>query len=69
VQHLVQVAESLQQLPSQAMAVLAPAPSFLQQVEQPVVIRSPAAKTAANIIIDFILFIFGRSWIFALFYQ
>jgi len=54
VQHLAQVALSLQQLPSQAMAGLAQALSLWQQVEQPVVIRIPAAKTAARIIIDFI---------------
>ena len=60
VQHLAQVVASLQQLPSQAMAGLALA--FLQQVEQPVVIRIPAAKTAARIIIDFILFLFGCLW-------
>jgi hypothetical protein len=60
-QHFVQVTWSLQQLPSQAMAGLAL--SALQQVLQPVVIRIPAAKTAARIIIDFILFNFGCSWI------
>jgi hypothetical protein len=53
VQHLVQVAGSLQQLPSQAMADLPPS------VLQPVVIRIPAAKTAARIIIVFMLFTFG----------
>jgi hypothetical protein len=56
VQHLAHVAASLQQPPSQAMAGLAL--SFLQQVEQPLVIINPAAKTAARIIIDFIIFNF-----------
>jgi hypothetical protein len=55
-QHLAQVAESLQQPPSHFMAGLTHAPPFLQQVEQPAIIISPAAKTAASIIIDFILF-------------
>jgi hypothetical protein len=62
VQHLAHVAASLQQLPSQAIADLVPAP--LLQVEQPVVIRIPAAKTAARIIIVFMSFTFGCSWAF-----
>jgi hypothetical protein len=53
-QHLAHLVSSLQQLPSQAMAELAQALSLWQQVEQPVVISIPAAKTAANISIVFI---------------
>jgi len=59
---LVHVAWLVQQLPSQAMAGLAL--SDLQQVLQPVVIISAAAKTATRVIIDFMLFLFGCSWTF-----
>ncbi|MEI8289335.1 MAG: hypothetical protein WCH99_07665 [Verrucomicrobiota bacterium] len=60
-QHLAQAAGSLQQPPSHFIAGLVQAPSFLQHdvEEQPVVIRKPAAKTAASIIIFFMVFIFG----------
>jgi hypothetical protein len=54
VQHLAQVALSLQQLPSQAVDALELEALLL--VEQPVVINIPAAKTAAKIITVFILF-------------
>jgi len=52
-QHLAHVAGSLQQPPSHFIAGLAQVPSFLQQVAQPVVIRIPAAQTAASSIIVF----------------
>jgi hypothetical protein len=57
VQHLAQVALSLQQPPSQAIAGLALL--ALLPVEQPVVISIPAAKIVAKIIIVFIWFTFG----------
>jgi len=58
VQHFAQVAGSLQQAPVQAVAAgLQHELSFLQQVEQPVVIRMAAAQTAANRSIVFILVI------------
>jgi hypothetical protein len=59
-QHFAQVALSAQHVPVQAAAGLAQVPSLWQQVEeQPVVSIRLAAKTAARIIIDFILVIFG----------
>jgi hypothetical protein len=67
VQHLAQVAESLQQLPLHFMAgMVHEALLSLQQVEHPVVISIPAAKTAVRIIIVFMLFFlwfFADSWL------
>lgn len=62
VQHLAHVAGSLQQPPSHFIAGLAQALSWLQQVEQPVVIRIPAAKVAASSIIVFIVVVLFGSW-------
>jgi hypothetical protein len=57
VQHLAQVAASAQHPPVQTWAAgLVQEPSFLQVEQQPVVISTPTATTAASIIIVFILF-------------
>jgi hypothetical protein len=62
VQHLAQVAGSLQQAPEQ-LAVVAGLPQEPDlQVEQPVVINTPTAITAASIIIVFILFPWFVPW-------
>ena len=58
-QHLAQVAASAQHPPVQTWAAgLVQEPSFLQVEQQPVVINTPTAATAASIIIVFILFTF-----------
>jgi hypothetical protein len=55
VQHFAQVAGSLQQSPAQAAAGLQHALSFLQQVEQPVVISKATAQAAASNIMFFMV--------------
>jgi hypothetical protein len=65
VQHLAQVAGSLQQLPSQPVVDLVLEP-LLQVVEQPVAIRVPMAQASANIIIFIFLPFVIRGFIFSI---
>jgi hypothetical protein len=61
-QHWAQVAASLQQLPLQVIAGLAQRPLLQLQVEQPVVIKRLAARTAASRVrvFMFVCFLRGR---------